>query len=85
MLGKIAGAWLGQKVAGPNKGTKGAIARLWRGRAGAAQRPGAGRASPRGWGFSKWKERRARRPLIRRRRRPRRPERAARNMARPCR
>ena len=25
MLGKLAGAWLGEKVAGPNKGAKGAI------------------------------------------------------------
>src|SRR4051794_17356984 len=25
MLGKLAGAWLGEKIAGPNKGAKGAI------------------------------------------------------------
>ena len=36
MLGKLAGAWLGEKIAGPNRGAKGAILGF-----GAAASPGA--------------------------------------------
>ena len=59
MFGKIAGAWLGEKVAGPNKGAKGAI--LGYGAAALARRsvPALAVVAAAGWGFKKWKERRA--------------------------
>ncbi|GAA4723243.1 hypothetical protein H9L13_11250 [Sphingomonas lutea] len=61
MLGKIAGAWLGSKVAGRHSGAKGAA--LGYGAAALARRGfgplalGAGAL----WGFNKLRERRARR------------------------
>ena len=60
MLGKIAGAWLGSKVAGRREGTKGAL--LGYGAAALARRGlgplalGAGAI----WGFNKLRERRRR-------------------------
>ena len=58
MLGKLAGAWLGEKVAGPNKGAKGAI--LGYGAAALARRsvPTLAAAAAIGWGYKKWKEHR---------------------------
>ena len=58
MLGKLAGAWLGGKVAGPNKGTKGAI--LGYGAAALARRSVAALAAVAlgGWAFRKWRDRR---------------------------
>ena len=62
MLGKIAGAWLGKGSPAATAGAKGALLGYWRGRAGAAQRPGRWPRSPAlGWGCKKWRERRARR------------------------
>ena len=61
MLGKIAGAWLGSKVAGRHQGTKGAL--LGYGAAALARRGlgplalGAGAL----WGFNKLRDRRRRR------------------------
>ena len=61
MLGKIAGAWLGKKAAGRNQGTKGALLGL--GAATLARRsvPALVGVAALGWGYRKWKERRARR------------------------
>lgn len=61
MLGKIAGAWLGKKAAGRNQGTKGAL--LGIGAATLARRsvPALAGVAMLGWGYRKWKERRARR------------------------
>ncbi|MGH6658854.1 MAG: hypothetical protein ACREBK_02760 [Sphingomicrobium sp.] len=61
MLGKIAGAWLGKKAAGRNQGTKGAL--LGIGAAALARRsvPALAAVAALGWGYRKYKERRARR------------------------
>ena len=60
MLGKLAGAWLGKKVAGRNNGAKGAL--LGFGAAALARRsvPALAAVAAAGWGYSKWRERRAR-------------------------
>ena len=73
MLGKLAGAWLGEKVAGPNKGAKGAV--LGYGAAALARRsvPTLAALALGGWAFRKWRDRRrAARRLIPRKRRLRR-------------
>lgn len=56
MLGKLAGAWLGEKVAGKNKGAKGAI--LGYGAAALARRsvPALAALALGGWAFKKWRE-----------------------------
>jgi len=61
MLGKLAGAWLGEKLAGPNRGAGGAI--LGYGAAALARRsvPALAAIALGGWAFRKWRERRARR------------------------
>ena len=61
MLGKLAGAWLGSKVAGRHSGAKGAALGL--GAAALARRsvPALAAVTLAGWGFNKWRERRARR------------------------
>ena len=58
MLGKIAGAWLGDKIAGPNTGARGAI--LGYGAAALARRsvPTLAAVALGGWAFRKWRERR---------------------------
>ena len=58
MLGKLSGAWLGEKAAGRNKGAKGAI--LGYGAAALARRsiPALAAATALGWGWRKWRERR---------------------------
>lgn len=58
MLGKLAGAWLGEKVAGENKGAKGAI--LGYGAAALARRsvPTLAAAALLGWGYRKWRDHR---------------------------
>ena len=58
MLGKLAAAWLGEKIAGPNKGAKGAI--LGYGAAALARRsvPALAAVAVAGWGFRKLRERR---------------------------
>ena len=58
MLGKLAGAWLGEKIAGGNKGAKGAI--LGYGAAAVAKRsvPTLAALALGGWAFKKWRERR---------------------------
>jgi len=61
MLGKLAGAWIGEKVAGRNEGAKGAI--LGYGAAALARRsvPLLAGVALGGWAFKKWRDRRARR------------------------
>jgi len=61
MLGKLAGAWLGSKVVGENRGTRGAL--LGYGAAALARRsvPALGALALGGWAFNKWREKRARR------------------------
>jgi len=61
MFGKLAGAWLGEKIAGDNKGAKGAI--LGYGAAALARRsvPTLAAAALLGWGYRKWRNRRAER------------------------
>jgi hypothetical protein len=58
MLGKLAGAWLGEKVAGPNKGAKGAI--IGYGVAALARRsvPALAAVALGGWGLRKLRNRR---------------------------
>jgi hypothetical protein len=60
MLGKLAGAWLGSKIAGRRKGAKGAI--LGYGAVTLAKRsvPALAAVAVLGWGFKKWRERRRR-------------------------
>jgi hypothetical protein len=59
MLGKLAGAWLGSKIAGRREGAKGAI--LGYGAAALARRsvPVLAAVALAGWGFKKLRERRA--------------------------
>jgi hypothetical protein len=61
MLGKLAGAWLGGKVAGSNSGGKGAM--LGYGAAVLARRsvPALAAIALGGWAFRKWRDRRERR------------------------
>ena len=58
MLGKIAGAFLGEKIAGRNNGAKGAI--LGYGAAALARRsvPALAAVTLLGWGYRKWRGRR---------------------------
>ena len=58
MLGKIAGAWIGSRVAGRNSGTKGALLGL--GAAALARRsvPALAAVTIGGWAFNKWRDRR---------------------------
>ena len=60
MLGKLAGAWLGGKVAGPNSGGKGAL--IGYGAAALARRsvPALAVVALGGWAFRKWRGRRSR-------------------------
>jgi hypothetical protein len=58
MIGKLFGAWLGEKVAGKNEGAKGAI--LGYGAAALARRsvPAIAALALGGWAFRKWRKRR---------------------------
>ncbi len=58
MLGKLAGAWIGNRIAGRNSGAKGAI--LGYGAAALARRsvPTLAVLAAGGWAFNKWRERR---------------------------
>ena len=58
MLGKLAGAWLGNRIAGRNSGAKGAA--LGYGAAALARRsvPALAAVAAAGWAFNKWRERR---------------------------
>ena len=58
MIGKLAGAWLGSRVAGRHSGAKGAI--LGYGAAALARRsvPALAAVALGGWAFNKWRERR---------------------------
>lgn len=62
MLGKIAGAWLGSRVAGRHSGAKGAILGL--GAAALVRRsvPALAAVALGGWAFSKWRDKRRRSP-----------------------
>ena len=55
MLGRLAGAWLGEKLAGPERGAKGAIVGL--GVAALAKRsiPALAVIALGGWAFKKWR------------------------------
>jgi hypothetical protein len=59
MLGKLAGAWLGEKVAGKNDGAKGAI--LGYGAAALAKRgvPTLAALALGGWAWRRWRNRRS--------------------------
>ena len=58
MLGKLAGAWLGEKMVGENKGAKGAI--LGFGAASLARRsvPTLAALALGGWAYRRWRDRR---------------------------
>jgi hypothetical protein len=58
MIGKLFGAWLGEKLAGENRGAKGAI--LGYGAASLAKRsvPALAAVALGGWAFKKWRDRR---------------------------
>ncbi len=62
MLGKLAGAWLGSKVAGRHSGAKGAM--LGYGAAALARRsvPALAAVAVGGWAFNKWRDRKGRTP-----------------------
>ncbi|HET9810271.1 MAG TPA: hypothetical protein VFP53_01070 [Sphingomicrobium sp.] len=62
MLGKLAGAWLGSKIAGRDQGAKGAI--LGYGAAALARRsiPALAAVALGGWAFNKWRDKRRRSP-----------------------
>jgi hypothetical protein len=62
MIGKLFGAWLGEKAAGRNSGAKGAI--LGYGAAAVAKRsiPALAALALGGWAFKKWRERRRSEP-----------------------
>lgn len=62
MLGKLAGAWLGSRIAGRHEGAKGAI--LGYGAAALARRsvPALAAIALAGWGFKKLRERRRAHP-----------------------
>ncbi len=62
MFGKLAGAWLGSRVAGRHRGAKGAILGL--GAAALARRsvPALAAMTIGGWAFNKWREKRRRSP-----------------------
>lgn len=62
MFGKLAGAWLGEKVAGKHEGAKGAI--LGYGAVALAKRsvPTLAAVALGGWAFRKWRERRRSHP-----------------------
>jgi len=62
MIGKLFGAWLGNKVAGDRSGAKGAI--LGYGAAALARRsvPTLAAVALGGWAFKKWRERRRSEP-----------------------
>ena len=61
MFGKLAGAWLGSRIAGSQSGAKGAL--LGYGAAALARRsfPALAAVALGGWAFRKWRDRRARR------------------------
>jgi len=58
MIGKLFGAWLGEKVAGENEGAKGAA--LGYGAAAIARRsvPALAAIAIGGWAFRKWRDKR---------------------------
>ena len=58
MLGKLAGAWLGEKIVGAHKGAKGAI--LGYGAVSLARRsvPTLAALALGGWAFRKWRDKR---------------------------
>jgi hypothetical protein len=58
MVGKLFGAWLGEKVAGKNEGTRGAL--IGYGAAALARRsvPTLAAVAIGGWAFRKWRDRR---------------------------
>ena len=62
MIGKLFGAWLGDKIAGKNEGAKGAI--LGYGAAAVARRsvPALAALARGGWAFKKWRERKSSSP-----------------------
>ena len=62
MLGKLAGAWIGEKIAGKNRGARGAI--LGYGAAALAKRsvPLLAGAALGIWGFRKWRDKRRAHP-----------------------
>jgi hypothetical protein len=62
MLGKLAGAWLGNRIAGRNTGARGAI--LGYGAAALARRsvPALAAVAAAGWAFNKYQARRRRGP-----------------------
>lgn len=62
MLGKLAGAWLGEKIVGKNEGAKGAI--LGYGAAALAKRsvPALAVLALGGWAFRKWRDKRRSKP-----------------------
>jgi hypothetical protein len=62
MLGKLAGAWLGEKIAGPNKGAKGAI--IGYGATALARRsvPTLAALALGGWAWRRWRNRRSAAP-----------------------
>ena len=62
MIGKLFGAWLGDRLAGPNRGARGAV--IGYGAAALARRsvPALAAVTLGGWAFRKWRERRRAHP-----------------------
>jgi hypothetical protein len=56
MLGKLAGAWIGEKIAGRNERAKGAILGYGAVAVGKRVLPTLAAAAALGWGWKKWRE-----------------------------
>jgi hypothetical protein len=56
MLGKLAGAWIGEKVAGRNQGAKGALLGAGAVAVGKRVMPTLAALAIGGWAFKKWRE-----------------------------
>jgi len=62
MIGKLLGAWLGEKIAGRNEGAKGAILGYGAVAVGKRVLPTLAAAAAVGWGWKKWREHRRSHP-----------------------
>ena len=58
MIGKLFSAWLGEKVAGPNEGAKGAVAGYATASLAKRSIPTLAAVALGGWAFRKWRQRR---------------------------
>lgn len=62
MIGKLAGAWLGEKVAGRNEGAKGAVSGYAAAALAKRSIPALAAVALGGWAFNRWRKRRRSHP-----------------------